>query len=306
MTDPRDRTTGETTSGVTPRRVVVAVARSGSESAVRYGAREARRTDATLELVHVSSTDSQSFLLGNEVLDLAVAQARTLVGGGGVVLRRLVVDDVAAGLIETAENSSLVVMERRAPGTAGRAGSMTAAVARAVPVPVVSIPAGWVSEPEAGHVVAVGVDLGEGSAEVLRAALHAARLRNVALQVLASRWQVSGSVGPDRTAAGFVDDLPAVRRDLGELVASLGGDACDVALETPVGRPANMLIEASRTADLVVVGRHEPVLPRGSRLGPVAGEVLAGAQCPVLLVRGHRRTWRRGEVGREAVGAHPA
>jgi len=34
----------------------------------------------------------------------------------------------------------------------------------------------------------------------------------------------------------------------------------------------------------VVVGRHDPLVPSGSHLGPVARTLLRAARCPVLLV----------------------
>ena len=43
------------------------------------------------------------------------------------------------------------------------------------------------------------------------------------------------------------------------------------------------LIRAARTADVLVIGRHDPLVPVGSHLGPVARAVLRDATCPVLL-----------------------
>ena len=47
--------------------------------------------------------------------------------------------------------------------------------------------------------------------------------------------------------------------------------------------PADALVEASRTSDLLVIGRHDPAVPLGSHLGPVARAVMREAACPVLL-----------------------
>ena len=43
------------------------------------------------------------------------------------------------------------------------------------------------------------------------------------------------------------------------------------------------MIEASRWADLVVLGRHASIVPSGSHLGPVARAVVRESTCPVLL-----------------------
>jgi len=70
-----------------------------------------------------------------------------------------------------------------------------------------------------------------------------------------------------------------------------------VSIETQHGRPADSLVVASRTSVLVVVGRHDPLVPMGSHLGPVARTVLRAAECPVLLVAPSEkhRGWRRAE-----------
>jgi nucleotide-binding universal stress UspA family protein len=47
---------------------------------------------------------------------------------------------------------------------------------------------------------------------------------------------------------------------------------------------ADALLEAGKTSDLLVVGRHDSRIPLGSHLGPVARAVLREAECPVLLV----------------------
>ena len=50
------------------------------------------------------------------------------------------------------------------------------------------------------------------------------------------------------------------------------------------GRPADVLVAASESVRMVVVGRHDPVIPMGSHLGPVTRTVLNHAACPVLVV----------------------
>ena len=57
---------------------------------------------------------------------------------------------------------------------------------------------------------------------------------------------------------------------------------------------ADALIEASRETTLLVIGRHDPLVPIGSHLGPIARAVLREAECPVLLVDPRpARGWRR-------------
>ena len=60
-----------------------------------------------------------------------------------------------------------------------------------------------------------------------------------------------------------------------------------------------------RTSHLLVLGRHDPAIPIGSHLGPVARAVLRDAACPVLLAdprpRTHRPTHRRSPGAHEQV-----
>ena len=50
------------------------------------------------------------------------------------------------------------------------------------------------------------------------------------------------------------------------------------------GTPLAALVEAMETSELLVLGRHHPFKPHGSRLGPVARTVVREASCPVLLL----------------------
>ena len=50
------------------------------------------------------------------------------------------------------------------------------------------------------------------------------------------------------------------------------------------GRAPDVLVDESERARLLVVGRHDPVLPLGSHLGPITRTVLDHAACPVLVV----------------------
>ena len=57
-----------------------------------------------------------------------------------------------------------------------------------------------------------------------------------------------------------------------------------VELEVVPEAPATALVAKARGAAVVVVGRGHRSLPFVKRLGPVTGEVLRLAACPVLVV----------------------
>jgi nucleotide-binding universal stress UspA family protein len=74
-----------------------------------------------------------------------------------------------------------------------------------------------------------------------------------------------------------------------EIQAALDGlaeDLSDVPVQVAAqrGYAADVLLDASRASDLLVMGRHDPLLPMGSHLGPIVRAVLREARCPVLLV----------------------
>jgi nucleotide-binding universal stress UspA family protein len=94
-------------------------------------------------------------------------------------------------------------------------------------------------------------------------------------------------------------EIRAAVDGLGERLTDLA-----VRIETKHMNPAEALIHAGQSSDLVVIGRHDALTPLGSHLGPVARAVVAEAACPVLLADprpGHR--WHRhGQTAEHRVG----
>jgi nucleotide-binding universal stress UspA family protein len=69
--------------------------------------------------------------------------------------------------------------------------------------------------------------------------------------------------------------------------------ATDADVRVEQGRASEVLVESSTGAELLVIGRHDPLVPIGSHIGPVARAVLREATCPVLLAtpRPHRAAY---------------
>jgi nucleotide-binding universal stress UspA family protein len=140
--------------------------------------------------------------------------------------------------------------------------------------------------------IVVGVDHSEGAKLALRFALEEARLRKATLRAVHA-WQY-GSFG----LAGIEGYFPTSGADLGELHsaaeaaldATLGEaipDAGDVTIERRVveGAPGAVLVEASREADLLVVGSRGHGGFAGLLLGSVSQQCAHHAACPVVIVR---------------------
>jgi len=265
----------------TPGAIVVAVGGHGWSAAVEYAAGEAVRRRRALHLVHaVSAEDPNEAVTGIELLADAVRYADALLDGLALVTASLVPGPAVQVLEEAAEQADLVVVGRRPESVRTQAyvHSVAGGVTARVGVPVVSVPDGW--HPRVGGATVVaGIDDPEKRDEVLAAAFVAALERRARLVVVAAVWR------PPQT---HVDDQGWQQR-LEEGLARALADAAETYGEVPVEihvrntHADEALIEASCSADLVVVGRHAGLVPGGLHLGPIARAVVRRAECPVQL-----------------------
>ncbi len=137
--------------------------------------------------------------------------------------------------------------------------------------------------------VVVGDDGSAGSRDAVRWAAREAALRGRPLYVLRG-WSIR-DVAPPPEPTGAVPPLPdfeaEVRTAMEDSWAGVGPDATgvDVHLQ-PVHAPAaQVLIEASRTAELVVVGTRGRGGFAELMLGSTADQVVRHSRCPVTVVR---------------------
>ncbi len=145
---------------------------------------------------------------------------------------------------------------------------------------------------EARQVVVAGVD---GSAESIAALSWAARYATATgATVRAVRaWHYPGAVGgppmEKAPAAIRAETEQRMSADLAAAVAKAQPDGPAAAVETRVsyGHPAEVLIEESKHADLLVVGSHGHGRFSGMLVGSVSIHCVTNASCPVVVVRGH-------------------
>jgi len=147
-----------------------------------------------------------------------------------------------------------------------------------------------------GRPIVVGVDGSDASSAAFRWAVEEARLRFSPL-VAVHAWsfipaQPIGDPGllavPAGDIAGQLDaESAAARGTLGEAVAAALGDDPGLEIEQRLveGDPAEALVDASESAELVVVGSHGRSGLRAALLGSVSRHVATHAACPVVVVK---------------------
>lgn len=145
------------------------------------------------------------------------------------------------------------------------------------------------SEENGGRPVVVGVDGSASSLEAAHLAAPMADARGVALEVLHARPTVAAPYGatvPPALAEMAADDPAhdAARRVADGLRARHPGLKVQTTLVDD--DPAHALVEASRRAQLLVVGSRGLDAFRGMLLGAVSGHVTRAAECTVLVVHG--------------------
>lgn len=288
----------------TPAPVVVAVGHTGSPAAIDFAAAEALRRRRGLHLVHgidagAGAPRDASDIVdrvrreqeAGDVLGAAVRHAVAVVGGLVPVTSTLTRAAAVSAVYASAHDAPLVVVGRcpESRRTHPYVRSVTGGVAARVHVPVVSVPDGWADDRAPAHVV-VGVDHPSQCVPVLREAFQAASDRRALLTVVSSWWDPTTYVHDPAAFAADRTWPERLRSEIEAVLPELQSEYGDVPVELHVrkARPGSVLIDASRHACLLVLGRHDPVLPRDSHLGPIARSVLAEAACPVLLTTPRR------------------
>ncbi len=145
-------------------------------------------------------------------------------------------------------------------------------------------------EPRAGGHIAVGVDESDSSRAALAWAAAEARTRDIPIHVIFA-WSGIGVKIASET--GWVEPVTteleqrAAEKVIRTAVTEVLGDHPDVKLiELPMpGEGAQALIEASKDADMLVVGSRGDGGFDGLHLGSVSEKCVHHAHCPVVVVR---------------------
>ncbi|GGQ20249.1 nucleotide-binding universal stress UspA family protein [Actinomadura coerulea] len=272
-----------------PTQIIVGV--DGSAHAWRaldWAADYAVRHGRPLELVHASRALVDDGVIPKDALGRLVAEREDLlaearqyalkVHPGLDVATRLDRTDPGGALVEGSEHAALVAVGSRGLGgfeglLFGSVGLYTAAHARC---PVLVVPREAPYPAEAPARIVVGVEDRPGESAMAGWAFEEAASRGAGILALHA---VGGEFGSPRRRV--MEDL-----ELSEALAGLGEHHPDVRVEQLVSdrAVADALVEASRTAALVVVGAARRTGRIGMALGRVNHAVLHHAHCPVVVV----------------------
>ncbi|WP_406127008.1 universal stress protein [Streptomyces sp. NBC_00989] len=280
-----------------------------SRAAAEWAAHEARLRGLPLKLVQVwepvPAPMAQAPLLGAETQQHwteripreAADGIRQRHPGVDVTVEQLT-GPPADTLLDAAKDAELLVLGSR--GLSGVGGFLVGSVGLSVvahaELPVVLVRAGEQAAEEGGtnppsttasRPVVLGIDVGAPADAVIEFAFAEAARRDTTLRVVYG-WSLppyyAYGLGMD---AGLNDEL--FRAEAAALTEALRPwqlkhPAVEVALEPRVGSAANHLVDASREASLVVIGRRIRRGALGAHIGPVAHGVLHHSTAPVAVV----------------------
>lgn len=142
--------------------------------------------------------------------------------------------------------------------------------------------------------IVVGVDGSAHARHALDWAMREAAMRQVPLTVLTINPAMhSPWTGNRLTMPG---EAEAIRQAREAVEAAVAQSSADLGAERPVsatvtvisGFPANSLIDASRDADLIVIGSRGTGGFPALLLGSISSQVVHHAECPVVIVPSDR------------------
>ncbi|MFJ3224957.1 universal stress protein [Streptomyces sp. NPDC086783] len=281
-----------------------------SRAAAEWAAREARLRRLSLRLVHVRQPEPRPAALPgpeserhwSERVSREATEGIRLRHPGVEVTAELLTGRPADLLVDAARDAELLVLGSR--GLGGMAGFLVGSVGLAVVAraehPVVLVrageqaadehaadPAGIPSAATAYRPVVLGLDTDSPDDSLIGFAFDAAARRETALTVVHGwspppyyAYGLSVDAGlhaalSEQRSAALTETLRPWRRKF---------PAVDVVARSLYGPAAGHLVDASREASLVVVGRRTRRSPSGARVGSVTHAVLHHCAGPVAVV----------------------
>ncbi|MFF6869519.1 universal stress protein [Streptomyces sp. NPDC012450] len=256
-----------------------------SLTAVEAAVAEAARRGAKLRVVHVEVPIKPRYVVPDPASATLVQEAAAHALGTApdlAVTKAVVTGDVVHVLEAESRGADLIVVGSRGLGgiTGVLLGSTPVSLAARSHCPVMTVREEHGTSDGTGPVL-LGVDGSPDGEEAVDVAFAEAAWRRAEL-VAVHAWQ------PDKAPPGTTPESEA--RALARAVAGRADAHPDVTVRRELvdGKPHEVLIEASGTARLLVVGARGRSGIAGLLLGSVSQAAMTYAHCPVVTVRGTR------------------
>jgi nucleotide-binding universal stress UspA family protein len=283
----------------TPNIVVGVDGSTSSDEALHWAVEEATRRRLPLHVLSAWQSDYGAETVAplaasleedcRSIAESAAADAKTA-SPGLDVSTSTVHAQAASALIAASRRADTVVVGSRGVGAVAEAllGSTSMQLAAYASCPVVVV-----RQPIAGHEpsprVVVGIDGSDLSLEATGYAFEQASGRGLGLTVL-HVWNANvytSEVALSALVEPWHELVAEQQQITSKAIAPWTEKFPDVEVRTHVvqGRPADVLVDASKGAELVVVGSRGRGGFRGLLLGSVSRSVLHRAHCPVAVVR---------------------
>jgi len=288
---------------IEPKKVMVCLdSQKGYEAALEFSVAEARRRECGVHLVFALPPlwvgppgvidyrvmDGELRKAGTDILLEAERRVGEVTGNTVSVSSEVIHGPVVPSLVDDSSNAGLVVLQHHRMHRPHHLPTMsvTNGVAARAHAPVVAVPDAWREGDSHPNVMAVGVEDAISSRKVAEAAFEQAQ-RTGAEVHLVRAWLFSAAFDAEVFSgeAGRVQN-EQVREEVERGFAQLASRFPEVEYKSVAmhGQTSDVLVAKSELSRMLVVGRHDPVVPLGSHLGPVTRTVLNHAACPVMVV----------------------
>lgn len=148
-----------------------------------------------------------------------------------------------------------------------------------------------IKAPRSAHRIVVGVDGSHSSKEALRWAVRQAELTETSVEAVIA-WHYPEPTGGYGYRPVSANGLADFAQTAGKTLADAIADTVDPATSVPVaqrvveGNPASVLLKASASADVLVIGSRGLGGFASALLGSVSQHCAYHATCPILIAPG--------------------
>ncbi|QEU97067.1 universal stress protein [Streptomyces kanamyceticus] len=203
------------------------------------------------------------------------------------VTSEILPEDPALALVRLSPEAGAIVVGSRGRGELAELllGSVSLSVAAHAASPVIVVRGREENVTGGFHTVVLGIDEPEEAAPSTEFAFHEAQTLNAAVTAVHA-WRCPAREVPDFPTTVHEDHQRRAAAQVDEAVrdATAARPEITVHREIAEGHARAVLLDASRTADLLVVGARRRKGHVGMQLGPVNHAVLHHAACPVAVV----------------------